>query len=338
MLVERKTQDRKKGKSASFLTVSTMYRESLTSLMGMLHTTHPHFIRCIIPNEKKTSGLIDAPLVLNQLTCNGVLEGIRICRKGFPNRMTFADFRFRYAILAADQAAEKNATEASKRMLERLVNENQISEDKFKIGANKVFFRAGVVAKMEELRDAALTKVIIKFQSALRCYLAQCHYQVLLKQQAAYLIIQENIRQWTTLRLWPWYRLFTRLKPMLKGMKSNAEIEALERKVKELEELSVSEEQQRKKFEDELRIKTEQYEESKAALERERMLMEKRNQEIEELHKTLKAEADKFDEVSHRVKELEKEKAREAREWAEKVRKALIERTTSVAINLVLVC
>ncbi|KIH48109.1 hypothetical protein ANCDUO_21825, partial [Ancylostoma duodenale] len=62
-----KTQDRKKGKSASFLTVSTMYRESLASLMGMLHTTHPHFIRCIIPNEKKTSGLIDAPLVLNQV-------------------------------------------------------------------------------------------------------------------------------------------------------------------------------------------------------------------------------------------------------------------------------
>ncbi|VDM86064.1 unnamed protein product [Strongylus vulgaris] len=109
-----------------------MYRESLTSLMGMLHTTHPHFIRCIIPNEKKTSGLIDAPLVLNQ---------------------------------------------ASKRMLERLVNENQISEDKFKIGANKVFFRAGVVAKMEELRDAALTKVIIKFQSILRCYLVQESYE-----------------------------------------------------------------------------------------------------------------------------------------------------------------
>ncbi|VDN28123.1 unnamed protein product [Cylicostephanus goldi] len=107
------------------------------------------FCRCIIPNEKKTSGLIDAPLVLNQLTCNGVLEGIRICRKGFPNRMTFADFRFRYAILAADQAAENDPAEVA------------------------VFFRAGVVAKMEELRDAALAKIIVKFQSALRCYLAQ---------------------------------------------------------------------------------------------------------------------------------------------------------------------
>lgn len=70
----------------------------------MLHTTHPHFIRCIIPNEHKKSGLVDAPLILNQLTCNGVLEGIRICRKGFPNRMVFAEFRYRYAILSAEEA------------------------------------------------------------------------------------------------------------------------------------------------------------------------------------------------------------------------------------------
>lgn len=51
-------QGKKKGKSSSFMTVSMMYRESLTNLMNMLYTTHPHFIRCIIPNEKKASGKI----------------------------------------------------------------------------------------------------------------------------------------------------------------------------------------------------------------------------------------------------------------------------------------
>jgi len=46
---------------------------------------------------------------MNQLTCNGVLEGIRICRKGFPNRTMHADFKFRYSILSA--AAAKAAAD-----------------------------------------------------------------------------------------------------------------------------------------------------------------------------------------------------------------------------------
>ena len=41
---------------------------------------------------KKKGGIIEAKLVLEQLRCNGVLEGIRIVRKGFPNRLLYQEF------------------------------------------------------------------------------------------------------------------------------------------------------------------------------------------------------------------------------------------------------
>lgn len=80
-------------------TVSQLYKESLVRLMGVLKNTAPSFVRCIIPNHEKRPGRIDAPLVLDQLKCNGVLEGIRICRQGFPSRVLFQEFRQRYEIL-----------------------------------------------------------------------------------------------------------------------------------------------------------------------------------------------------------------------------------------------
>ena len=55
---------------------SPLLQESLLKLMTNLNATHPHFVRCIIPNEIKKSGHIDAPLVMHQLTCNGVLQGM----------------------------------------------------------------------------------------------------------------------------------------------------------------------------------------------------------------------------------------------------------------------
>merc|ERR1712142_696011 len=96
----------KRQKGGSFQTVSALHRESLGRLMTNLRSTQPHFVRCIIPNEIKKPGYMEWNLVLHQLRCNGVLEGIRICRKGYPSRVMYEEFAKRYVILHA--AAKKD--------------------------------------------------------------------------------------------------------------------------------------------------------------------------------------------------------------------------------------
>ncbi|KAI0746363.1 P-loop containing nucleoside triphosphate hydrolase protein, partial [Daedaleopsis nitida] len=86
-------------KKGAFRTVGQRHKEQLASLMGQLQSTQPHFVRCIVPNTLKKPGRVDVPLVLDQLRCNGVLEGIRIARLGYPNRLPFVEFRQRYEVL-----------------------------------------------------------------------------------------------------------------------------------------------------------------------------------------------------------------------------------------------
>ena len=160
------------------------------------------------------------------------MEGIRICRKGFPNRLNFAEFRYRYAILSADEAADPDAEKASKKMLKKMSDTNKLQLENFKIGKTKVFFKAGILARLEDLRDEALTVIMVKLQSACRAYLARCGYRRLQKQQYAVFQVQNNVRSWLTLRSWPWYKLYQKVKPLLVGLRSNAEVEALEKRIK----------------------------------------------------------------------------------------------------------
>ena len=108
------------------------------SLLTTLNSTDPHFICCIVPNNVKTPGLLDSALVMHQLTCNGVLEGIRICRRGFPNRCVYADFKHRFVIIKPKEvhALEPDLKAGTKAILESIEEVN----DRWRLGHTKVFF------------------------------------------------------------------------------------------------------------------------------------------------------------------------------------------------------
>ncbi|XP_041779730.1 myosin heavy chain, muscle isoform X13 [Anopheles merus] len=233
-------------KGAGFATVSSSYKEQLNNLMTTLKSTQPHFVRCIIPNEMKTAGVVDAHLVMHQLTCNGVLEGIRICRKGFPNRMMYPDFKLRYLILApAAMQAETEGKKAAEKCFEAI----GLDPDSYRIGHTKVFFRAGVLGQMEEFRDERLSKIMSWMQAWCRGYLSRKEFKKMQEQRVSLEIVQRNLRKYLKLRTWAWWKLWQKVKPLLNVSRVEDQIAKLEEKATKAQEAYEKEEKLRKELE-----------------------------------------------------------------------------------------
>ncbi|PIC50791.1 hypothetical protein B9Z55_001555 [Caenorhabditis nigoni] len=201
-------------KKGMFRTVSQLYKEQLTRLMSTLNNTNPHFVRCIIPNHEKKHGVLNAHLVLDQLRCNGVLEGIRICRQGFPTRLPFHEFRQRYEKLLANDVIPAGFMDG-KEAVRRIIQFLEVDDNLFRIGQSKIFFRAGVVAEFEEMRDQKLSALIESFQAQCRGWLGRRIMVRRREQEVAIKILQRNGLAWMRLREWQWWRLLTKVKPLL---------------------------------------------------------------------------------------------------------------------------
>lgn len=91
----------------------------------------------------------------------------------------------------------------------------ELDTNLYRIGQSKIFFRAGVLAHLEEERDLKLSEIIIRFQAYARGMLARRNYQKRLQQLSAIRIIQRNCAAYLKLRNWQWWRLFTKVKPLL---------------------------------------------------------------------------------------------------------------------------
>ncbi|XP_063071729.1 myosin heavy chain, fast skeletal muscle-like [Engraulis encrasicolus] len=243
----------KKKKGGSFQTVSALFRENLGKLMTNLRSTHPHFVRCLIPNESKTPGLMENFLVLHQLRCNGVLEGIRICRKGFPSRIIYADFKQRYKVLNASVIPEGQFID-NKKASEKLLGSIDVDHTQYMFGHTKVFFKAGLLGVLEEMRDEKLAILVTMTQALCRAYLMRKEFVKMMERREAIFCIQYNIRSFMNVKTWPWMKVYFKVKPLLKSaetekelanMKENydkmkTDLETALAKKKELEEKMVS--------------------------------------------------------------------------------------------------
>ncbi|XP_069510474.1 myosin-9 [Ambystoma mexicanum] len=282
-----------KTRKGMFRTVGQLYKEQLSKLMATLRNTNPNFVRCIIPNHEKKAGKLDAHLVLDQLRCNGVLEGIRICRQGFPNRVVFQEFRQRYEILTPS-AIPKGFMDG-KQACVLMIKALELDSNLYRIGQSKVFFRAGVLAHLEEERDLKITDVIIAFQAWCRGYLARKAFAKRQQQLTAMKVIQRNCAAYLKLRNWQWWRLFTKVKPLLQVSRQEEEMMAKDEELQKVMERQLATEQKIKDLETE----QSQLAAEKNALQEQLQAETELCAEAEEMRARLAAKKQELEEILH---------------------------------------
>merc|ERR1719225_880228 len=171
--------------------------------------------------------MVETELIMHQLTCNGVLEGIRVCMLGFPNRMLYPDFKSRYAILGAAEIASSSDNKVA---VYALMDKIGFSRERYRLGHTKVFFRAGALAGLEEARDEIVLKLVRWLQGQCYGHMKRKVYNVKFDQRELMKVIQRNFRKYQSMREWGWFILIQKTRPLIGQVNLEQELAILEEK------------------------------------------------------------------------------------------------------------
>ncbi|EDN90804.1 hypothetical protein SS1G_00204 [Sclerotinia sclerotiorum 1980 UF-70] len=173
-------------------TLGGIFKSSLIELMSTINGTDVHYIRCIKPNEAKESWVFEGPMVLSQLRACGVLETVRISTAGYPTRWTYEEFALRYYMLTPSSAWTSEIREMANIILTKALGASSGGGlDKYQLGLTKIFFRAGMLAFLENLRTNRLNDCAIMIQKNLK---AQYYRRKYLDARSAILTFQSAVR------------------------------------------------------------------------------------------------------------------------------------------------
>uniref|UniRef100_A0A8C9SUD6 Myosin XVIIIAa n=1 Tax=Scleropages formosus TaxID=113540 RepID=A0A8C9SUD6_SCLFO len=231
------------------------------ALMDTVRRSRVHFVHCLLPQagtrvgdgDGRSSRLADAealgesadvghvqldvPLLRAQLRGSRLLDALRIYRQGYPDHMVFSEFRRRFDVLAP-QLSKKHGRSYivtdEKRAVEELLECLDLEKSSFHMGLSRVFFRAGTLAKLEEQRDEQTRHNITLLQAACRGYLARRAFSKRKVQDLAIRCIQKNIKKNCGVKDWPWWKLFTSVRPLIEVQLSEEQIRGRDEEIQQL--------------------------------------------------------------------------------------------------------
>uniref|UniRef100_A0A8B9EXJ4 Unconventional myosin-XVIIIa n=1 Tax=Anser cygnoides TaxID=8845 RepID=A0A8B9EXJ4_ANSCY len=180
---------------------------------------------------------LDVPLLRAQLRGSRLLDALRMYRQGYPDHMVFAEFRRRFDVLAPHLTKKHGRNYIvvdEKRAVEELLESLDLEKSSYHMGLSRVFFRAGSLARLEEQRDAQTSRNITLFQAACRGFLARQLFKKRKIQDLAIRCVQKNIKKNKGVKDWPWWKLFTTVRPLIEVQLTEDQIRGKDEEIQQL--------------------------------------------------------------------------------------------------------
>lgn len=167
----------------------------------------------------------------SQLKSYQLLAAARIYRQGYPEHINFEEFERRFAMfsppnnpfsassqheqLSLSTSSQQQAVDAHKQACVSILKAIDLDGSLWRLGTTQVFFKAGVLTRLDEQRAERVENVVVRLQAVARRYLAEKMFEKRRLQHTAIRCLQKNIRIWFALKQWRWWRLYTHLKPIV---------------------------------------------------------------------------------------------------------------------------
>ncbi|XP_028938009.1 unconventional myosin-XVIIIa isoform X4 [Ornithorhynchus anatinus] len=191
------------------------------------------------PGEQCEASLLqlDVPLLRAQIRGSRLLDALRVYRQGYPDHMVFSEFRRRFEALAPHLTKKHGRNYIvldEKRAVEELLESLDLEKSSCQMGLSRVFFRAGTLARLEEQRDEQTSKNLTLFQAACRGFLARQHFKKRKIQALAIRCVQKNIKKNKGVKDWPWWKLFTTVRPLIAVQLSEEQLRGKDEEIQQL--------------------------------------------------------------------------------------------------------
>ncbi|RNF19964.1 putative myosin heavy chain [Trypanosoma conorhini] len=172
-------------------TVGGFFRIQLKDLMAVIHSTNPHWIRCIKPHPAKKPLHFDGVQTLTQLRSSGVLGTVQIRKAGYPIRIPIVAFAKKYKVLVLSEALDfGDAVGVTRAVLKAAGFDLRNAQ----IGKSRIFLKSEAYQQLEVVKKQKLQVFARVAVSGALVSLARMRTAALVRHRSAE-IVQGFLRQ-----------------------------------------------------------------------------------------------------------------------------------------------